>query len=282
MNERDSYPAGVPCWVDTTQPDPDAAAAFYGGLLGWDLVDRTPPGMPGRYLVGQMRGLDVAAISSPAEGAPSSPAWTTYVAVDSVDEAAARAAAAGGRVLLEPTDVGEAGRVALLADPEGAIFGVWQAGATIGAQLVNEPGAWNFSGVHARDLEGALAFYGAVFGWEAMPMNEADGTLMLLMPGYGDFLEAREPGLRQRVAELGGPERFEDVVAWLGPLDRDEPAHWSITFATDDADAAARRAAELGGTVLAEPFDAPWVRSTVVRDPQGAVVTLSKFVPPSD
>lgn len=281
MLERDSYPAGVPCWVDTTQPDPDAAAAFYGGLFGWEFVDRTPPGMPGRYLVAQLRGLDVAAISSPAEGAPSSPAWMTYVAVDSADEAAARATAAGGRVLLEPTDVGEAGRVAVLADPEAATFGVWQARATIGARLVNEPGTWNFSGLNTRDPEGAAAFYRAVFGWEEMAMGEdGGGASMLRLPGYGDHLEERDPGLRRRVADLGGPEGFEDVVAWLAPVADDAPAHWSITFATDDADAAARRAAELGGTVLAPPFDAPWVRSTVVRDPQGAVVTVSKFVPP--
>jgi predicted enzyme related to lactoylglutathione lyase len=89
--ERDAYPAGVPCWVDTAQPDPEAAAAFYGGLFGWEFEDRMPAGSPGRYLVAQLRGRDVAGVGSQPEGMPSTAAWNHYVCVDSADEAAARA-----------------------------------------------------------------------------------------------------------------------------------------------------------------------------------------------
>src|SRR5512134_3319012 len=111
MIERDAYPPGVPCWVDTGQPDPDAAAAFYGGLLGWEFEDRMPAGAPGRYLVATLRGRDVAAVGSQMRGMPPVPAWTTYVAVDDADAAVARAAQAGGAVLAEPFDVGDAGRM---------------------------------------------------------------------------------------------------------------------------------------------------------------------------
>ena len=287
MRERTEYPAGVPCWVDTSQPDPEAAAAFYGGLFGWEFEDRTPPGMPGRYLVAQLRGRDVAAVSSPPPGAPPAPAWSTYVAVNSADEAVARALAADGTAVMEPADISDAGRLAVIADPEGAVIGVWQANDMIGAHLVNEPGTWNFSELNTRDPESAAAFYGAVFGWARVDVNIPEGSFsMFRLPGYGDHLEQLDPGLRERQAADGASEGFEDTVAWLLPMAEGQhpegtPAHWSITFATDDADAAAERAASLGGTVLMPPFDAPWVRMTVLRDPQGAVFTASKYVPPS-
>ena len=132
MPERDGYIAGVPCWVDTSQPDPDAAAEFYGGLFGWEFEDAMPAGAPGRYLMARLRGGDVAAVSSPAEGAPAQAVWNTYICVDDADEAAAKAREAGGAVLGEPFDVMDAGRMAALADPEGAVFCVWQARAAPG------------------------------------------------------------------------------------------------------------------------------------------------------
>ena len=104
----------------------------------------------------------------------------------------------------------------------------------------------------------------------------------MALPGYGEFLERSDAGLRERIAAAGAPHGFEDVVATLDPLaddDGDVPAHWSVTFAVDDADAIASRAAELGGEVLVAPFDAPWVRMTMIADPQGARFIASKFVP---
>jgi uncharacterized protein len=280
--ERDGYPAGVPCWVDTAQPDPEAAARFYSGLFGWDVEDRMPPDSPGRYLVATLRGGDVAAIGSQPEGLPPSPAWNTYVWVDDADATAARVEDAGGRVLMGPFDVGEAGRMAMCADTEGATFCLWQAREHRGAKLVNEPGTWNFSELNTRDPEAAAAFYRAVFGWEASTVEAPGGAFtMFRMPGYGDHLAERDPGLRERMADSGAPEGFEDAVAWLVPErgERDAPPHWSITFAVDDADAAAATAAELGGTVVVPPFDAPWVRMTVITDPQGATFTASKYMP---
>ena len=287
MLERDGYPAGVPCWVDTGQPDPEAAVAFYGDLFGWDFKDRTPPGSSQRYFVAQLRGRDVAGVGSQPEEAPRTPMWNTYISVDSADAVAAKVTESGGSVLMEPFDVSDAGRMVVCADPSGAAFCVWQAKRHKGAQLVNEPGTWNFSELHTRDPEKAKAFYGAVFGWETSGLGmEGDDSGFWRVPGYGDFLAQGDPDVRERQAELGAPEGFEDAVAWLVPMTSDQfpadtPPHWSITFAVDDADAIADRAASLGGKVLVPPVDAPWVRMAVISDPQGAVFTASKFTPPT-
>ena len=285
--ERDGYPAGVPCWVDTGQPDVEAAVDFYDGLFGWEFEERTPAGSPQRYFVAQLRGRDVAGVGSQPEGAPPTPVWNTYIWVESADEAAAKVKEAGGSVLMEPFDVSDAGRMSVFSDPSGAVFCVWQANESTGAQLVNEPGTWNFSELNTRDPDGAEAFYGAVFGWVASSLDMEGGDLgMWRVPGYGSFLEQRDPDLRQRQDDVGAPEGFEDAIAWLVPMTSghfsdDAPPHWSVTFAVDDADAIADRAAKLGGKVLMPPVDAPWVRMAVLSDPQGAVFTASKFTPPT-
>jgi uncharacterized protein len=279
MLERDGYIPGVPCWIDTSQPDPGAAVGFYGGLFGWDFEDVMPPGSDGKYFIARLGGGDVAAVGAQPQGGPPMAVWNTYIWVESADEAAGKVKDAGGRVVTEPFDVMEAGRMAVCTDPEGAAFCVWQAKEHKGARIVNEPGSLNFNGLNTRDPEGAKSFYASVFGWETLALGDAE---MWRLPGYGDFLEQGDPGLRKRMAESGAPEGFEDVVATLNPIADDQPdvpAHWSVTFAVDDADATADRAAALGGRVVVPPFDAPWVRMTVITDPQGATFTASKFVP---
>ncbi|MGH8986922.1 MAG: VOC family protein [Acidimicrobiia bacterium] len=285
MLDRDGYPPGVPCWVDTAQPDPDAAVAFYGGLFGWEFADRMPPDAPGHYFVASLDGLDVAAVGSAPDGTPTTPAWNMYISVENADATAAKVVDAGGQVLAEPFDVLDAGRMAVCTDPSGAVFSIWQARGHRGAQSVNAPGTWNFSDLNTRDPDGAEAFYGAVFGWEATPF-EGGGPTMWRMPGYGDFLELRDPDVRSRQDDVGAPPGFEDAIAWLMPMTSDQfpddvAPHWTVTFAVDDTDAVVARASELGGNVLVPPFDAPFVRSAVISDPQGAVLTVSKFVPPT-
>jgi predicted enzyme related to lactoylglutathione lyase len=169
--------------------------------------------------------------------------------------------------------------MAVFTDPEGAAFCVWQATDFKGAQVVNDPGSLNFNGLHIRDVERAKSFYGSVFGWETLRLE--GGAELWTLPGYGDDLERDDPSLRKRVAEVGGPAGFEDVVASINPIADDQhdvPAHWSVTFAVDDADATAKKATELGGKVAVPPFDAPWVRMTILTDPQGATFIASKFV----
>jgi hypothetical protein len=271
---------GVPCWVDTSQPDPEAAVAFYGGLFSWEFEDAMPPGSPATYLMARLRGGDVAAVSSPPVGAPPTAVWNTYIWVESADQAASKVLDAGGHVVSDPFDVMDAGRMAVCTDPEGAAFCVWQAKRHKGARIVNEPGSLNFNNLNTRDPEGARAFYGSVFGWETL--GQEGSAQMWRLPGYGDFLAQSDPELRKRQAESGAPEGFWDVVATLvliGDDHADAPAHWSVTFAVDDADATAERAAELGGQVVVPPFDAPWVRMTILTDPQGATFTASKFAP---
>jgi uncharacterized protein len=283
--DRDGYPPGVPCWIDTSQPDPDAAVRFYGGLFGWEFEDQMPSDAPGNYFVGRLHDRDVAAVGSQMEGAPQVTVWNTYIAVDDADDASANVHKAGGTTLAEPFDVLKAGRMAVFADPSGAVFSVWQAKEHKGAQLVNEPGTWNFSDLNTRDVDGAKAFYGAVFGWVVDSFGAAGAEFeMLRLPGYGDFLEKRDPDLRARQDELGAPRGFEDVVAGLVTMTSDRfpddvPPHWSATFTVDDADASADRAAGLGANVLVPPFDAGPTRVAVLSDPQGATFAVSKFMP---
>src|SRR5213078_5045733 len=137
MPERDGYIPGVPCWIDTSQPDPEAAVDFYRGLFPWEFEDVMPPDSPGKYFIARIRGGDVAAVGSIPEGAPAAAAWNTYVWVDSAEETVAKARAAGGGVITEAVDVADAGRMAVLTDPEGAAFRLWQPANHKGAHVVN-------------------------------------------------------------------------------------------------------------------------------------------------
>ena len=300
MPERDGYIAGVPCWVDASEPDPEAAVDFYGGLFGWEFKDTMPPSSEGKYFIargeatsssifdasGDRRGGEVAAVRSIPEAAPPTAIWNTYFWVDSADEAASKVREAGGGIVVEPFDFMDACRMAVFTDPEGAAFGVWEAKEHKGAGLVNDPGAVVFNGLNTRDVEGAKSFYGSVFGWETGSIG--GGAEGWTLPGYGDWLEREHhPDLRKQMAEAGAPEGFEDIVGAVIPIPDDQPdtpPHWSVTFATDDTDATAAKARELGGEVIVPPFDAPsstdtyTIRLTVISDPQGATFSASRFV----
>ena len=277
MPERDGYIPGVPCWVDTTQPDPLAASRFYAGLFGWEFEDAMPEGADGHYLIGRLRGGDVAAVASAAPDDARAATWNTYVWVDSADEAATKARVAGGAAT-DPVDVMEAGRMAVVTDPEGATCCVWEPRRHRGATIVNEHGSLNFNVLATRDPARAEAFYGAVFGWRTLTLPSG---VMWTLPGYGDHLEASSPGLREQMAQMGAPDGFIDVVAAMNRIaDGDTaPSRWDVTFAVDDADDAARTAAQLGGEVVQGPLDAPWTKMAVIRDPQGATFVASQFVP---
>lgn len=278
MADRDRYIPGVPCWADTGQPDPKAATEFYGGVFGWEFEEKMPPGSEAQYLEARIGDKKVAAVSTQPPFAPPEATWNTHIWVESADETAQKVRDAGGSVVAEPMDVMDAGRYAMFADPEGAVFGVWQPREHRGAELVNQHGSVNFNDLNTRDMAGAEKFYGAVFGWRALDMG---GFSMWTLPGYGQFLDEINPGTIENQKEMGAPEGFVDVVASIAPIpdDSDVPAHWGITFAVDDADSAAERAAELGGTIVMPPTDMPWVRATAITDPQGATFTASMFVP---
>ena len=275
MSEQDRFVPGVPNWVDLTTPQPQAAQDFYGALFGWSFEDAGVAPAGGRYLLAQLEGGAVGAV---VQGEPA--AWSSYVLVDSVDDTAERVRAAGGRVVGEPTDV-EQGRVLAFSDPEGAELRAWEPCGRRGADVVNAHGSVNFNHLHTRDRAAAAAFYAAVFDWRVLDMG--DGMAMWALTAYGEHLERRTPGTRESYASMGGPDGFENVVASIAPVEDDgAPAHWGVTFAVDDTDGCAARAAELGGRVLAGPFDAPWVRMAVLADPQGVSFVASQFVPPSE
>jgi predicted enzyme related to lactoylglutathione lyase len=278
MPERDGYIPGVPCWVDSQHPDPKEAAGFYGELFRWELEDVMPPDAGASYYIGRIRGGDVGAVGPHPEGAPPGARWSTYVWVDSADDAVAAARAAGGEAM-DAFDVMDAGRMAILTDPEGASICVWQAGRHRGSKVVNEHGSVNFNNLATRDLARAEAFYGAVFGWRTLDLPSG---VTWTLPAYGDHLEESTPGLRDQMAQMGAPDGFIDVVAAVEPIADDDattPAHWSVTFAVDDVQATAAKAKELGGKVVTAPRDVPWSRQAVIADPQGATFIASQFVP---
>jgi uncharacterized protein len=299
MPQRDGYIPGVPCWVEASEPDPKAALDFYGGLFGWRFTDMMGADSLASYFIaghearsssifdlsGEARGGDVAAVCGIPEAEPQTAVWNTYFWVDDADEVAARVCDAGGGVVKEPFDFMDACRMAVFTDPEGAAFGVWEARSHKGARLVNDPGALVFNNLNTRDVEGARSFYRSVFGWQTGTIG--GGAAGWTLPGYGDWLEREHhPNLRKQMAEAGAPVGFEDVVGSIVPITNEQagtPAHWSVTFATDDTDATAAKAAELGGRVIVPPFDAPWstatytIRITVIADPQGATFSASRF-----
>src|SRR5689334_979071 len=174
MRARDGYPAGVPCWVDLSQPDVDAAMAFYGSLFGWTFEVRTPAEAPQRYAYARLDGLLVAGLGGPPLSAAERAGWTTFVWVASADDSVALVQANGGELLSGPTDIPRAGRVAVCTDSAGAVFGLWQAAENRGAELVNAPGSWNFSELNVADARAAEGFYQAVFGWQCDPLPISD------------------------------------------------------------------------------------------------------------
>jgi predicted enzyme related to lactoylglutathione lyase len=265
-----TYPHGVTCWVDTEQPDVDAAIAFYGSLFGWIFEDAMPPDAPGRYVIAKLDGRDVAAIGR-GTGAV---AWNTYVAVDDADTATAALVAAGARLVTGPADAGPGGRTSTLADPEGVELRLWQARRRLGVQAANEPGAWNFSDLHTASVEAAAAFYGPAFGWS---IEDQGWSTSIRVPGYGDHLEATvDPDIRTRQASA--PEGFADVIGGIARVADGEQPHWHVTFTVADRDATSSHVETLGGTVLSFGEN-DWTRHALVRDPQGAVFTVSQFAP---
>ena len=256
MSTRDHYPDGVPCWVDVLCPEPRAAAAFYAALMGWEIVSDDDEGPS--YLLARLGGRDVAGIAAaPGDLAPG---WLTHVKVSDVETAVAAAQAAGATLALAPLDASPAGRLAVLVDPTGAPFAVWEPELREGAILVNEPGAWAMSALRTSDPGRAAAFYAAVFGWQA----EAWGPVHLLrLPGYDGGTD-EQPVPRDVVA----------VMAPLGPADG--RARWDVDFWVADAEAAAARAQELGGRVLAAPHARPPFVTAVLADPAGAAFSVSR------
>lgn len=246
MSAVDHHPHGAPCWVDTWQPDADAAAQFYAPLFGWQL-DRIPAANGSVYLNAALGGRLVAGIGQAPVGTPA--VWTLNIRVDKIESASRDVLAAGGRQLVDVLDVGEQGRIAAMADSTGVPFAIWESGARHGAEMVGVPNTWAMSVLHTTDLAAAERFYATVFGWDLARVPDTD------------LCECRLGGERIAVATLTDGHAA--------------PAHWAINFAVADVDAFTERARSLGGTALIAPMDTPGFRSAVIADPQHAVFAVS-------
>ncbi len=276
MTKTRTYPHGVPCWVDTVAHDVDEARRFYAGLFDWTFEDAVPADAPGSYLIATIGGQDVAAIA-PAEPGEEI-AWHTYIAVDDVDATTTKFVEAGGTVTVDPVDAGPGGRQAGIRSPRGADFRLWQAKNRPGAQLVNEPGTWNFSDLQTTDAHVAAAFYAPILGWE---VDDVGFASMIRRPGYGDHLEATVyPDIRAVQADAIAPPGYEDAVAWIGLVTEGHRDFWQVSFTVTDRDDSAATVENLGGTVESTANN-EWTKTATVRDPGGALFVLSQFTPPT-
>ncbi|MBL7260907.1 VOC family protein [Paractinoplanes lichenicola] len=233
---------GSPTWVDLGTADPVDAERFYTALFGWT------SDVAGDYITFLLRGRPVAG-AGPLYGAGQPTAWSTYIGTDDADGVAARVAAADGKVLVPPFDVQDQGRMAAFLDPGGAPFSVWEPGTMRGAELFDVPGALTWNELNTRDLDGSMAFYQAVFGWQ-FRNSSMSGIPYVVAKVHETPVCGIQPML---------PEEWHDDV---GP-------HWTVYFAVPDSDAATDRALALGGSIVRPPTTLPIGRYAVLADAQG-------------
>jgi predicted enzyme related to lactoylglutathione lyase len=243
MGERTSYPPGTFSWSELVTSDADAAKAFYSALFGWEYDDMPVPDSP-PYSMAKRDGQTVAALY-PSGDQP--PHWNCYVTVESADEAAAKAKALGANVLAEPFDVMDAGRMAVIADPTGAVLNLWQAGTSIGATLVNTPGALTWNDLLTPDIEKSATFYGELLGWTTMEVPTAHGYRVI----------------RNGERANGGMMPTTDAPPMFMPY-----------FGHEDVEKLLGEVAGLGGKVMNGPVKMPQGTIAVLGDPQGAMFAV--------
>jgi uncharacterized protein len=263
MQESPEYAPGTFCWVELATTDGEAAKKFYTELFGWSFND-SPIGPGMVYTMLKQDGKDVGALyQMPAEmttqGIP--PNWLSYALVTSADEAATKAKELGATLLKEPFDVMDVGRMAVVQDPTGAVFALWQAGTHKGAAVVNVPNSFCWNELATPDVAKAGDFYSGLFGWGKKIQEMGPMT-------YTSFMNGERPagGMYTPPPEMGNM-----------------PPHWLVYFAVDDADAMFKKASELGARTLSPPMDIPDTgRFAILQDPQGAAFAIIKLAnPPS-
>lgn len=259
MADIDSLPPGSFCWPELATTDQKAGTAFYAKLFDWKQNDQDM-GPAGVYSMFQLRGRDVAAAASlrPEEkqhGVP--PHWNSYISVADADAAVKRAQELGAKVMAPPFDVMDAGRMAVLQDPTGAVFQLWQPKKHVGTRVQNEPGALCWTELYTRDTKAAEKFYTQLFGWSA---KTDSGNAPPNNPPYTEF--------RREGTAIGGMMAIQPEWGAM-------PPNWAPYFQVADCDASAKKAASLGANVGRKPTDIPNVgRFAMIADPQGAVFAI--------
>ena len=256
MKNIQSHPPGKFCWVDLGTTDVAAAKEFYSALFGWTPNDLQGPGMI--YTLFQIDGQNVAGMYKLSSKQATPPGWLSYVCVTYADETAAQVEELGGKIILPPMDVPEAGRGAVFADPQNAVFGVWQPFRNTGAQMFGETGALVWNELVTPDPARAITFYTKLFGWnlEQMPMDQFEYTIFKL---------------------------DDKGFAGMLPIPTDAkglPPNWTVYFMVKDCDGAAEKAESLGGKIMMPATDIPEVgRFAVLRDPQNALFAIIHPLP---
>jgi uncharacterized protein len=251
MGERTKHEDGTFSWADLATTDPDGAKAFYAGLFGWECEDIPVEG--GTYTMCRLDGKDVAAISGQREEERAQnipPHWNTYVTVHDLDARAPKVTELNGNLMIPPFDVMDVGRMAVAVDPTGAVFMLWEPKSSIGAELVNAPGALSWNELATTDVPTAKKFYEGLFGWTYEDF-EMDGGLSYSMIKNGD---RRNGGIRSQA-----------------PQEQGMPASWVIYFGAVSSDESSAKAKELGGQVIMPTTRIPAGAFAVIADPQGAV-----------
>ena len=264
MSKRTHYPAGVPCWVDALQPDLEAATEFYGALMGWSFEGGIPVDGRWSYYVARVDGDEVGGFAPlPPMPSDTQAGWSTQVRVDSITNSVKTAEAAGATIILASFDAAPAGKLAVLADPGGAVLCLWEALAREGAVRVNEAGAWAMSTLSSADPVTSAAFYRETFGWATETFSAGDIQVTLFrLSGY-----------------VGGePEQpvSPDVVAVMIPRSEGAVNSWTVDFWVADVDATVALVEQLRGEVVRPVSDSPAGRSALLADPAGAVFSVTQ------
>ncbi len=258
MSTRTSYAEGTPSWTDLSTTDPDGARAFYGALFGWEF-DANPVPDGGEYIMATLHGKSAAGMMQqrPEQAAMGLPSlWNTYITVEDLAATVAKVEGAGGTVMQPPMDVMDAGHMAVIVDPAGAVVALWQANQHIGSEIVNEPGAMSWNELITDDAGAALPFYKQVLGMDATGQDMGDGRT------YTTFMVGENM--------VGG---------MLPPPMEGMPNHWSVYFAVEDIEETIAKATELGGQAM-PILDIMPGRISAIIDPQGATFIAIQMTPP--
>ncbi|WP_338673379.1 VOC family protein [Streptomyces sp. SCSIO 30461] len=255
--EATRRPPGTPCWVSLMVHGLSATQDFYRDLFGWDFAPGPQPFGP--YVRALIDGKEVAGIGQLPPDRHLPIAWTPYMATDDADETAEQIRSCGGTVGVGPLDAADAGRMAIAADPEGAVFGIWQAAAHTGTALFGTHGTPVWNELVTRETSAVSKFYQSVFGYDVEPVVSAEFDYATL------HLEGRA------VASLHGVGHA---------LPRDRGSHWMTYFEVEDTEEAAALVRNLGGHVLHEPREGGSGRLATVADPEGAVFTIVRSAEP--